>query len=310
MTSLTETLPILDEAVPALPNKVEAVARKSGEFHRAAQEVVGQFQQRRAEAEALVDQVRHALAAFSASAAEDEHRVEDATRVLQQAAEEETRGLGEAGDELHTTGAEAAAALDRLQAALVQGADRTDGAHEDARGALDGLSEQARTSEPELEAATDAMVSAVGAAEQAIHEGRDLVSQAMALLKEAMLRVLTDARERLDQTYQRLDDVREAQANAVEDAMTTLDSALGKLQQDLRHRAQAEVQQAVDPDLDGVEAALVEMGRQVVALESETEAARDRLSDELTSVADRIPPLQGGVQQVKQAAEQVGIAWP
>jgi ABC-type transporter Mla subunit MlaD len=310
MTSLTETLPILDEAVPALPGKVDAVARKGDDFHRAAQEAVGQLQQRRAEADALVDQVRQALEAFGGAAAEDEQRVEQLTRALQQAAEEEARGAGEYRDEMHTAGAEAVAAFDRLEVSLVQAADRTDGAHEDARGALDALSEEARTSESELEAAADAMASAVGTAEDAIREGSDLVSQAMTSLKEAMLRVLADARERLDQTYQRLDDVREGQAKAVEEAMSSLDADLGTLGQDLQQRVQAEVQQTVDPDLRAVEAALGEMGRQVVALESETEAARARLTEELTAVADRTPPLQGGVQQVKQAAEQVGIAWP
>jgi hypothetical protein len=52
------------------------------------------------------------------------------------------------------------------------------------------------------------------------------------------------------------------------------------------------------------------MGQQVGQLQSETGSARERLADEISAVADRIPPLQGGVQQVKQAAEQVGIAWP
>jgi hypothetical protein len=53
MTSLTETLPILDEAVPALPGKLEAVAKEGDAFHQAAGEAVAAFHQKRQAAESL-----------------------------------------------------------------------------------------------------------------------------------------------------------------------------------------------------------------------------------------------------------------
>ena len=310
MTSLTETLPILDQAVPALPGKVEEVAHKADDFHRAAREAVAQFQQRRAEAEALTEQVRQALESFRDAVAQDEQHVAEQARALEQSAEDEAREAGEASEAMHTAAEEAVAAFDRLQAALVQAGDRTDGAQDEARAALDGLGQEARSSEPELEAATGAMVTAVGAAEQAVKEGQDLVTKAITSLKEAMVHVLADAQERLRHTYDRLDQVRADQEKAVEEAMSTLDAEMGRMCQALQHRMDEDVQQAADPDLDAVSSALAEMGQQVSHLRAEAEAGREQLSDQLTAVADRIAPLQGGVQQVKQAAEQVGIAWP
>jgi hypothetical protein len=52
------------------------------------------------------------------------------------------------------------------------------------------------------------------------------------------------------------------------------------------------------------------MGQQVVSLHAQTESRRAELTEELGAVADRIPPLQGGAQQVRRAADQVGITWP
>jgi len=187
--------------------------------------------------------------------------------------------------------------------------DRTESAHGDAREAVDALIAEAKSSEPELEAATDAMVAAVGATQQAIEEGQAQVTQAVGSLKDTMLRLLADAQQRLDQTYKRLDDVRSEQEKAVDEATSTLDAELRKLQQELQQRLETEVQQALDPELQAVEGALAEMGQQVSKLQGEVDSTTQEMVEQLTAVAERIPTLQSGVQQVKQAAEQVNIGW-
>ena len=85
MTSLTETLPILDEAVPALPGKIESVARMGDEFHQSAQEAIGAFRQKRAETDALVEQVRQALEALRDQATEQEQHLTSLSGALDQA---------------------------------------------------------------------------------------------------------------------------------------------------------------------------------------------------------------------------------
>jgi hypothetical protein len=310
MTSLIETLPVLDEAVPALPGKIESVAKMGDEFHQAAQAAIGAFRQKRADAEALVEQVRQALESLREQATEQEQHLTTLSGALEQAVEEEAAGIRDGADELHGAGEQAVAAFDQLEADLVQAGDRVEGAQEDARSAVDAVAAEAGTSEQELEAATGAMVAAVGATRQAIEDGQELISQGVTTLKDAMLRLLGDAQERLGQTYQRLDEVRAQQEKAVGEATSTLDAERRQLQQELQQRVEQDLQQALDPELEAAAAALAEMGQEVLTLQSATESERDGLVERLTAVADRIPPLQGGAEQVKRAADQVGIAWP
>jgi hypothetical protein len=310
MTSLTETLPILDEAVPALPGKIEAVAREGDEFHQAAQQALGAFRQKRAAAEAFVEQVRQALEALRDQAAEQEQQFESLNGGLEQAVEEEAGAIREDADKLHSAGEQAVTAFDQLEADLVQAGDRVESAQEDTRSALDALAAEAGTREQELEAATGAMVSAVGTTRQAIEDGQELISQAVTSLKDTMLRLLADAQERLGETYQHLDQVRAEQERAVGEATSALDAERRQLQQELQQRVEQEVQQALDPELEAGSAALAEMGQEVLKLQSATESGREDLVEQLTAVAERIPPLQSGSEQVRRAADQVGIAWP
>src|SRR4026209_1664821 len=111
MTSLTETLPILDEAVPALPGKLEAVAKEGDAFHQAAADAVAAFHQKREMADALVDQVKQALEALRDQARENEKQVEAASTALTTAVDEEMQEIDQVEGTLHTEGTEAVTAL-------------------------------------------------------------------------------------------------------------------------------------------------------------------------------------------------------
>jgi hypothetical protein len=310
MTSLKETLPILDEAVPALPGKVEAVARTAAEFERGALEALSVFGQRRAEADALAEQVRQALEALRDHTAQEERHFDQLRGTLERAAQEQARGLEAGGDELQAAGAEAVDAFDQLQAHLAEAGVRTEAAHEEARGALEALAEEAKVSEQALAAATDGMAAGVGAVQQAIDEGRGLVSQAITSLKDAMLGILGGAQSRLGETYRHLEEVRATQQSAVEEATASLDAHRRDLEQEVEKRMESEVGQRLDPELRAVETAFSEMDGQAGELRSETATEREDLAGQISEIADRVPPLQGGAQQVRQAADQVGLAWP
>jgi hypothetical protein len=309
MTSLTETLPILDDAVPALPGKVEAVARKSEEFHREALAAVGLFHDRRQEAESLVEEVRQALDSARDHVGSERERVETSCRDLEEAASDGMRTLGERVDAVGDAGEGAAEAFHALEAGLRQAGDRTEGAQQDARAALDALTAEARSRGPELEAAGQAMSAAVAQAQAAIAEGQGQLAQAVGGLKETLLRLLTGAQARLAATYGRFDDVRHQQQQAVEEATTTLDAALHTIEEELRQRITSDVVGSLEPEHDAVEQALQAMGRQVAELEAGVEASGEKLGEQVAAVGERIGPLQEGVGQVKQAAEQVGIGW-
>src|SRR4030095_2579070 len=216
MTSLTETLPILDEAVPALPGKMEAMARASEQFHREAHETLGLFRAQRQEAEGLVEEVRQAFDAIRQDAGQEQERVERLSRELERAVEEEARGGGEAAGEVRDAGDHVVEAFQALESTLTEAGDRTQGAQQDAREALDALTAEAKGGGAELESATGAMVSAVGGTQKAIEEGQAQVTNAVNALKDTLLRLLASAAARLARTRPRLEHVRETQEEAVD----------------------------------------------------------------------------------------------
>lgn len=310
MTSLNETLPILDEAVPVLPTKLEDVAKESDAFHLAAGEAVAALKSRREQAEVLVASVRQAMESLREQAQEDEKRVGDSARGLEEMAEEKLREVDESEGQLTTEGDEARTALGALESQLEAGTQRARAAHEEARAALEALGEEARNRQPELQAAGDAVEQALKTAQQAVTEGQTLVEQGVSVVKDAMDRLLGEAQERLARTHQYLDDLRDEQDKAVKQALSQLEGDCGRLSQEVAQALRTGVQEALENELDRVVNALAEVGQQVVQLEAETQSRREELAGQIAEVESRIGPLQQGTQQVKGAADRLGIDWP
>jgi chromosome segregation ATPase len=309
MTSLSETLPILDEAVPALPAKLEDVAKDADAFHQAAGEAVVALKGRREEAETLVAQVREALEALREQAQEDEKRVGDAARSLDETANEQLHELEQATGRVTAEGEESRTALGTLEAQLETGTQRTAAAHEEARAALEAFGETARNRQPDLEAAADAMTQAARTAQQAVADGQTLADQAVNAVKDAMQTLLAEAQARLARTHRYLEELRDEQQRAVSHALTQLEGERERIGRDVSEGIHSAVPQALEDELDAVVSTLAEVGREVVELESETEPRREELARLASEVEERIGPLQLGAQQVRGAADRLGIEW-
>jgi chromosome segregation ATPase len=310
MTSLTETLPILDEAVPALPGKLEAVAREGDVFHQEAAKALALFHQKRQMAAQLVEQVTQTLDTLQARVREDEQRLQAEGSALAATADEETQEIDQLEVALQAEGEEAKAALGSLETQLEEGTDRMRAAHEAARTALDALGAEARSSQTELDAAVDEMTAAVKAAQQAVADGQALVQQGVAALKEAMDRLLGEAQDRLKQTHTYLDDVRDAQEKAVGEALREMENEREQLEQEVVQKLDAAVKQSLADELEAALDTFAETGQKVVRLESETELLREALAGEIAEVEERVPLLEAGADHVKTAARTLGIDWP
>lgn len=310
MTSLQETLPILDQAVPALPGKVEAVAREGDSFEKAAREAIAGFQGRRTAAESLVEQVRQALNGLRDQAAGERDAVEQAARAARDTAEQEAAGVDEGADALQPAGDHARSAFEALESHLDQGADRTRSAHQEAHTALDSLDDATRSGQSELDQAAEKMTKAIGDAQEAITDGQAEVAEGVNRLSEAMNRMLEKVQARLERTAKRLDELRDEQAEDVADTLSGLVSRCDQVERKITTRLQEELSDSLDPELEQLVGAWSVIGKQVAQIDAECQARREELEPQLTAASERIEPLQGSVAQVKQAADQVGIAWP
>ncbi|HET9317709.1 MAG TPA: hypothetical protein VFQ51_19100 [Vicinamibacteria bacterium] len=309
MTSLHETLPILDEAVPSLPAKLEDVAKESDAFHQAAGDGVAALHSRREQAALLVSQVREALEALGRYAHEESQRVAERVQALEDTAEEQLREIDQAEGQVTTEGEEARTALGALESQLEQGTQRARMAHEEARAALDAFGEEAENRRPELEAAGDAVEQALQSVQQAIADGQDLVEQGATALKQAMERLLGEAQARLARTQEYLDRLRDEQDTAVGKAIADLENESERLSREVTQAMRSGVQEALEGELDTVVDTLAEVGQQVVQLAGETQSRREELARQLGEVEERIGPLQQGTQQVKEAANRLGVEW-
>jgi len=310
MTSLQETLPILDQAVPALPGKVEAVAREADTFEKAAREAIVGFQETRAAAEGLVEQVRHALEALRDQAASERQDVEEAARALRETAEREAQGVDEGAESLPPAADHARSAMEALESHLEQGADHTRSAHEEAQAALDALDDHTRTGQADLQHSAEQMTTAVGHVQEAITEGQAEVAKGVNTLAEAMTRMLERVQIRLERTFSRFDELRDEQSEDVADTLSGLVSRREQIDQKITARLQDGLSDSLDPEMEALVGAWNGMGTQVAQLDADCQARREELEPQFTAASERIEPLQGSVAQVKQAAEQVGIAWP
>jgi uncharacterized phage infection (PIP) family protein YhgE len=309
MTSLQETLAVLSQAVPALPGKVEAVAHESDAVERAARDSIADFDQKRSQADALIDQVRHALEALSDHAVQESHSVEQTAQALKDLTGQEVHVLEEGSDKLQAGGDEVGHGFDTLQSELVHAGDRTHAAHEEARSALHGLGEQARSSQTELDGAVHEMTAAIASAQEAVREGQAQVAEGVAALIQTMSRLVGEAHSRMEKTRTLLGELHSEQDRVVNEALSNLEKHRGPLQDELTRRVK-ELEQPLDHELESVGGTVKDMDQQVQKLHADCRARREDLEQQFAAVADRIPPLHCGVEQVKGAAAEVGIAWP
>jgi uncharacterized phage infection (PIP) family protein YhgE len=310
MSSVSEHLAALSQAVPALPGKVEAVAHDGDALDRAAREAVAEFRQRREQAAQLVDQLRQALEGLRDHAADERQHLEQAVHALQDATTQEGHDIDGGGQQLHNGAAEVGTAFGALQASLSHSGDQTRAAHDEAHAALHALGDHARSKRSELEGTVHEVTAAVKSTEEAVRQGEALVTEGVSALKEAMGRLLQDVRHRLEQTRTLLDDLHTEQQAAVADALKELETQTEHVENELTSRVDAEMEQPLDRELGSLASVLAGMGQQVQKLQGNCSSRREDFEHQLASVADRIPTLQGAVGQVKRAADEVGIAWP
>ncbi|HET9316591.1 MAG TPA: hypothetical protein VFQ51_13440 [Vicinamibacteria bacterium] len=310
MTSLQETLPILDQAVPALPGKVQAVAREAESFDKAARAAIAGFHDRRSAAEGLIDEVRRSLEALRDQAADEREAVDASARALRDAAEAEAQGIDEGADWLALAGDRARTALEMLESQLDEAADRTRAAQQEGEAALDALDEGTHGGRADLEQAAQQLTAAAGGAQEAITAGQAMVAEGVDALAAHMAGALARVQARLERTLARMDDLHGEQEDEVADTLAGLVARRQQVGQELGADLEEAVSDRLQPELDALVSTWGALGAQVGQLEADCQSQREELDPQLGAAGDRVEPLQDAIVQVKQAAERVGLSWP
>ena len=310
MTSLQETLPALDQAVPALPGKLEGVLREADSFERSARAALAVFQTKQAAAAGLLEQVRQAADLFHGQAVEGRGSIDEGGQALRDASQQEARGIDDGSDALLPVGDEARSAFEALRACLDQADGRTRMAHEQAVSAVNALDDAAQACESDLRDAADVVTASIGEAQDAIVEGQAAVAKGVSTLSGTLARLLESMQGRLERTIARLEELRDEQEGEIADTQAALVEGRQQVEQNVRAGMDEAVRAGLDPVLEALAAAWSALGTQAVRVEDDCRTRREELEPRLAGLGARVEPLQVAVVQVKQAADQVQLPWP
>jgi ABC-type transporter Mla subunit MlaD len=309
MTTLKETLPILDAAVPLIPGKVAEAEHEGQEFRQAVEDLLRLIEQQRAGAGQMLSRVKEALAVLQDAAAERQGQVVEGLQSVEATLAEALEGVEEGRDEL-SEGLDAAGSdIQALETHLGDGGQRTQSARDDAARAIDELKAEVHEGQTGLEGALHAATAAVDAVGGELEEAQGVLADAAAQLNATMAELLERARTRLGGTHDRLKGLQAELEASVTGAVSELASRKEQLLEDVRERLQDEVRQRLDAGLDTVAESLGQLGDAVAEATRTCQQDREEVEQRFEALRQRMPPLQDAVVCVKQAAEQVGVAW-
>jgi chromosome segregation ATPase len=310
MTSLFETLPILEKAVPTVPGKFEEAARDGQAYVQAVRAFLDHIEDKHHNATEMRQQVQNVLEALEQQATEEHGQLDTALTALEHALEEALASIqgdeGEVKAALDTAGT----ALDELKTDLTEAATRTHTAQEDASGEFEELGKELESDRAELDTAVDGVVAKAGELDTAIGQGRQAVTTAMNGLSEKMRHALDEAKGHLNEAQARIQTQLGQLETQIGQALGDLSAGKTKVLEDLQRQVADDVRQRLDTAVGDMVEAIGTLGTTIEAAQQACQTDREQVEPEVESLRDRFPPLQGAVTQVQQTCREVGAEWP
>ncbi len=310
-SSLAETLPFLDAAVPAVSGKVGAVVAQGEAYKKAVQEYLDRLDSKRAAIEKLKEQVVEALEALESTASDERPVLEGSFRELDDALDQARTALEQEEREARDGLEDVGRAMTELRGRLGEVEGRLGDAQEEVLGRLEGLRGGMASSQSSLGDFVDTAVDTGDGAETVLSDVRQAVEKGTGELAEQM-QTFADKHvdARLKETAERI----EGLFGKHEDAVNGAAEALGEGCQGLAESTAKEIgQEIVERGSDKT----AKFGEAVLNLGTTHDKAQEAASSEreegteaAQGVEEWIEPLDGAVAEVKRAASVVGLDWP
>ena len=309
MTSLHETLAVLSEQVPEIVPEVAKLLEEGERLEKAVQELLQEFEEKRAAADGLAGRARAALAELKEVGLQQTQQLDAAMASLESSVDRFAQGLLSAEEGLAAEVQAAGGALEVLSGQLTAGGTTVREAHDGGEGAVGELGGVMETGLGELRGAFDTASEQAAALGQAVTDAQALVEGELQDLREKMTGLLASANTAVGEM---LGGIRARQAShegtlqgAAGDLATGKDTLLG----DLRERLTQEVQTRVGTAIENASLALDGLADEARGAIETVAGARRELEAGLEGVDEVKSPLPGAVQQVRVAADGVGLNW-
>jgi chromosome segregation ATPase len=307
--ALKEALGELNDLLPQLPDRVKAVLDEGDALREAGEGLLEDIREQQGHAQELLDGALASLGDLKQDAAQQEAAIQAAwsevdgevqalsgleapLQAVQQAGQAARAAMATLAQRLDAETAEVKAAHDKLKAAQ----DDLQAMAESAEGALANLAGDVTAAAQQLQGALQAAQAEVATHVQALASGAQSAGEAvLGALQEAVGDLLPSA---------------DTQVRGGIDAFkSSLETEVQSLIASWKQRVEQELQTGIDSAVSELTAALEVLQEGTRAAAGEWDGATAPLESVFTALGDNVPPLEGGVEQVKVAAQDVGLSW-
>jgi chromosome segregation ATPase len=309
MDALGEALNKLNDTVPTLPERVHDVLEAAQAVDKEAEDLEEEVRDTERRAKERFAAIEQDLGAF-ASEAESHQQGLDEDLGEAEAEVQSLQELDQSHANLEQMVAAVGTAMGGLQARLSEATTALNQAHDVFEAGLKALEDKVRAGKEAVTAAAERVSSEGEALSARLQQEQGQVAQHVAQMEGAA-----------HAAVQQVDAAAQAALGELPSLEARLQEALDGFRGDLRtgteglaeiwkERLEAEVRTQVATAVEAVTGALGMLRDSATAAANDWTQAAAPLETDFPAVDEDVRPLQGGVEQVKVAAETVGLNWP
>ena len=311
MTSLQDTLPALANLLSELPAWTEELAQRAAANEAAANVLLQQVtlsRQQTDELEKVIEEQERRIQLLDEIRRGAEPRdlgcesVEEFVEVLLELTRDGTTPVVENGDSVQD-------GMSGDESHFADKADDARASHAETESQLTTAEEVLRAGQELLHSAFDAAAQEMQALRDAVSNARSEVSQAASSLGDRLSTLLSDGRAEVERTGETLRALLDAQQEHLTGLSGQLKAGTETLIDAVRQRVESEVRERTIAVVQQLADALVALGETAAAAQESAGAARSDLEARFDALGQALAPLPPAIEQVKQAARDVGLPW-
>jgi hypothetical protein len=307
--SLKENLDALTASLPDVPAELEALKGRAEGLERAVVDFLNEIGERDAHAGTQLHELRQALAALGHEGEGERTQLESQMDAFEERLEAGLGELREDEDRLTQALEAAGTAMVSLRDVLEDTATSAKTAEQEAVKELGDLEEAAGAAEEAVRAAFGMTEAEADALRAIVEESCASVTQAMDGLLQRMRVVAGEARQRIDQTAERLDGLSAAHEAEIPEQRSLLVETQQAIIKDMRERVESELRARIAETTEVVLAALAEMRAEALEAAAACAGGHETLEAGFETLREATRPMPQAIGAVKGAAVQLAVPW-
>lgn len=309
MADLEENLALLTVMVPKVPEQIAPVAKQAADAITAAGRLIEDVEEKREEAQALLEKVTAALTALRDGTRQDRQQLEQALSVAQGALQAAVAALQAGEDDVRKAAEDAGNALDHLQQEVVRAAARGTAAQKGLADRAGAVATGFASALEDVEGAVETAAGTAGLIESTITKGRSTLQSAAAELTEEVAPVPSAVADLLGDCTDRMASELTDMEGAVGEALSQLASG-GDDAVEALGEALAEQQQPLEQAVSEAQGELVTLGGTAGSPIDDLASARGDASDGTQNLGPQMGTVATGVENLKKTAVAIPVEWP